>query len=224
MTTDPIVAQGRQRQLTALAAFTALGAVVAAPFVAFPENPQSQEALTDYLGHAEVRLFIAWLLSLLAAVAWLCLAVGWRRMLPASGGRDLWVVGLTAGQAVGCAGAALDVAAVPTEARDVSLPVYNAFANAGHSAGVAASVFAGLALIGLARAVRAARMPRWFSRCTLVAGIALLPAGLGPVSWGLTVVWLGVAGAVLLRSPSRPTREVPESPTGARFGGTIRRG
>jgi hypothetical protein len=194
------------RRLTATAAFVALGAVVAAPLVAMREDPRTQPALQAYLDRMEVRLFSAWVLCGVAAIAWLCLALGVRRMLPPSAGRDFFLALVPAAQVALWTGSSLDVATVRAEARGVPLSVHYAFTNAGHSVTVAGTAFTGLALLGLARALRATPVlgSRLFRRLTAVAGVLLVPAGAGPVSWAVTILWLLVIGAVLLRSPSLP--------------------
>jgi hypothetical protein len=194
------------RHLTATAAFVALGAVVAGPLVAMREDPRTQHALQAYLDRMEVRLFLAWVLCGVAAIAWLCLVLGLRRMLPPSVGRDFLLALVPAAQVALWAGSSLDVATVRSEARGVPLPVHYAFTDAGHSVTVVGTAFTGLALLGLARALRATPVlgSRLFRRLTAVAGVLLIPAGAGPLSWAVTILWLLVIGAVLLRSPSLP--------------------
>jgi hypothetical protein len=194
------------RQVTAAAAFVALGAVVAGPLVAMREDPQTQHALQAYLDRMEVRLFLAWVLAGVAAIAWVCLALGLRRMLPPSVGRDFFLALIPAAQVALWVGSSLDAATTRPVARDVPLPVHYAFTDAGHSAVVAGTAFSGLALLGLASALKATPVvgSRWFRRLTAVAGVLLLPAGAGPVSWGVTILWLLLTGAVLLRPRSVP--------------------
>jgi hypothetical protein len=194
------------RRLTTMAAFVALGAVVAGPLVAMREDPRTQHALQAYLDRMEVRLFLAWVLCGVAAIAWLGLALGLRRMLPPSAGRDFFLTLVAAAQVALWAGSSLDVATVRSEAQSVPLPVHYAFTDAGHSVTVVGTAFTGLALLGLAGALRAAPVvgSRWFRRLTAVAGVLLVPAGVGPVSWAVTIMWLLLVGAVLLRSPTLP--------------------
>jgi hypothetical protein len=194
----------QNRRLTATAAFVALGAVVAGPLVAMREDPRTQPALQAYLDRMEVRLFLAWVLCGVAAVAWLCLARGLRRMLPPSAGRDFFLAVVPAAQVALWAGSSLDVATVRSEARGVPLPVHYAFTDAGHSVTVVGTAFTGLALLGLASALRATSVlgSPSFRRLTAVAGVLLVPAGVGLVSWAVTILWLLLTGAVLLRSPS----------------------
>jgi hypothetical protein len=194
----------RQRRVAAAAAFGALVPLVAAALVAWPEDVHAQAALARYLDRAEGRMLGAWILAVLAGLAWLCLAVAVRRMLPRGGGRDLFVAAAVSGQAAAWAGVSLGTAAAVPDAHQIPLPVFNAFGEAAHLAGAAATAAMGLALLGLAASVRSgpAPLPRWFGRLTAGAGVLLIPASVaGPVSLPVTWLWLLVLGTLLLRRP-----------------------
>ncbi len=158
----------RRRWAAAGAAFGALVLLVAAVLVAAPEDVHTQAALRGYLDRAEGRMLLAWILSVLAGLAWLCLAVALRRLLPRGGGRDLFVAAVIAGQAAAWAGVSLGTAAAAPDAHQIPLSVFNALGEAAHLAGAAATAAMGLALLGLATAVRSAPapLPRWFGWLT----------------------------------------------------------
>lgn len=194
----------RRRWAAAGAAFGALVLLVAAVLVAAPEDVHTQAALRGYLDRAEGRMLLAWILSVLAGLAWLCLAVALRRLLPRGGGRDLFVAAVIAGQAAAWAGVSLGTAAAAPDAHQIPLSVFNALGEAAHLAGAAATAAMGLALLGLATAVRSAPapLPRWFGWLTAGAGVVLIPAAVvGPVSLPVTWFWLLTLGTLLLRRP-----------------------
>jgi hypothetical protein len=194
----------RQRRAAAGAAFGALVLLVAAVLVAAPEDVHTQAALQGYLDRAEGRMLLAWILSVLAGLVWLCLVVALRRMLPRGGGRDLFVVAAISGQAAAWAGVSLGTAAAAPDAHQIPLSVFNALGEAAHLAGAAATAALGLALLGLATAVRSgsAPLPRWFGWLTAGVGVLLIPAAVaGPVSLPVTWFWLLTLGTLLLRRP-----------------------
>lgn len=194
----------RQRRAAAGAAFGALVLLVAAVLVAAPEDVHTQAALQGYLDRAGGRMLLAWILSVLAGLAWLYLAVALRRLLPRGGGRDLFVAAVISGQAAAWAGVSLGAAAAPPDAHQIPLSVFNALGEAAHLAGAAATAAMGLALLGLATAVRSAPapLPRWFGWLTAGVGVVLIPAAVaGPVSLPVTWFWLLTLGTLLLRRP-----------------------
>jgi hypothetical protein len=203
----------RQRRAAAAAAFGALALLVAAVLVAAPEDVRIQAALQGYLDRAEGRMLLAWILGVLAGLAWLCLVVALRRMLPRGGGRDLFMAAAIAGQAAAWAGVSLGTAAAVPDAHQIPLPVFTAFGEAAHLAGAAATAAMGLALLGLAAAIRsgAAPLPQWFGWLTAGAGVLLIPAAVvGPLSLPVTWLWLLTLGTLLLRRPPL-TASVAES-------------
>ena len=99
----------------------------------------------------------------------------------------------------------LGTAAAVPDAHQIPLPVFNAFGEAAHLASVAGTAAIGLALLGLAAAVRSAPglLPGWFGWLTAGVGVLLIPASVaGPVSMPVTWLWLLVLGTLLLRRPS----------------------
>jgi hypothetical protein len=192
------------RRKAAAAAFAALAALTAAVMVAARQDMHSQAALHAFLTSHGPQLFFAWVFVVLAGFAWLILTVLLRRVLAAGVGRDLFVAAMVAGQGLTLTGASLAAAAAPPEARDIPLPVYNAFVEAGHLAGAAGSAATGLAFLALAAAVASAATPllsRWWTVATRVAGGVLIVAAVaGPVRLPVTAAWLLVTGIVLTRS------------------------
>jgi hypothetical protein len=194
----------RQRRAAAAATFGVLALLAAAVLVAAPEDVHTQAALPGYLDRAEGRMLLAWILSVLAGLAWLCLVVALRRMLPHGGGRDLFVAAAVSGQAAAWSGVSLGAAAAVPDAHQIPLPVFTAFGEAAHLAGAAATAAMGLALLGLAAAVRSGRapLPRWFGWLTAGVGVVLIPAAvIGPVSLPVTALWLLALGTLLLAKP-----------------------
>lgn len=205
-TVDLSARQGlRQRRVAAVAAFAVLVLLVATALVAATEDIHAQAALAGYLDRVEGRMLGSWILAVLAGLAWLCLAVAVRQMLPRGGGRDLFVVAAVSGQAAAWAGVSLGTAAAVPSAHQIPLPVFNALGEGAHLAGAAGTAAIGLALLGLAAAVRSAPglLPGWFGWLTAAAGVLLIPAAVaGPVSLPVTWLWLLVLGTLLLRRPS----------------------
>jgi hypothetical protein len=206
----------RQRRVAAAAAFAALVLLVAAALVAATEDIHAQAALAGYLDRAEGRMLGSWILAVLAGLAWLSLVVAVRQMLPRGGGRDLFVVAAVSGQAAAWAGVSLGTAAAVPDAHQIPLPVFNAFGEAAHLAGAAGTAAIGLALLGLAAAVRSGPgpLPGWFGWLTAGVGVLLIPASVaGPVSLPVTWLWLLVLGTLLLRRP--PLVAGPAEPAGS---------
>ncbi|MGY1620306.1 hypothetical protein ACI797_26510 [Geodermatophilus sp. SYSU D00691] len=195
----------RSRRRTAASAFVALAAALAAVVVAAPEDVADQVALQERLDRTGAQMLVAWALWTASGSAWLCLAAGLRRVLPSGGARDLWLGAVTAAQAATCVGASLVTAASNPRAHDIPLPAYEAFQGAGHHVLAAGTVLTGLALLGLAVALRSApeQLPRWFRSFTTAAGVVLVPASIaGPVAVPVVALWLLVLGLVLLRGPA----------------------
>lgn len=144
---------------------------------------------------------LVWLLMLVTGLCWLLFVVGLRRLLPGSPGRDLFAAAAIVGQAATWAGASLNTAAAPPDARGISLPVYQAFGEAGHLAIAAGTAATGLALLGLARATGNSRL--WsgsISRGTTLASVLLmLTAVIGPVSTSVYALWLLTISILMLR-------------------------
>ena len=194
-------------QVAGGAALVTLVTSLAALLVLTREDVYTQSALRDYLARDGGRMAAAWVFALLSGLAWLGFVAPMRRLLPTSGGRDLFVVAAVAGQATSWAGVSLATGAAPAEARDVPLAVFHAFDEAGHLAGAAGTAALGLAFVGAATAGRRPSsprlLPRWFWTMTFVVGVLLIPAAVaGPVALPLTWLWLLVAGMLLLRRPS----------------------
>jgi hypothetical protein len=206
----------RQRRVAAAAAFGALVLLIAAVLVAVPEDVHTQAALQEYTDRAGGRMLLGWMLGVLSGLAWLCLVVGLRRMLPSGGGRDLFVVAAVAGQAMAWAGASLGVAAAAADARQIPLSVFNVLGDAAHLAGTAAAAATGLALLGLAAAVRSvpADLPRWFGWLTVGLGVVLLVVGTIGVSAPVTSLWLLTVGTLLLRKPRFVTGSAQSTSSG----------
>ena len=209
MSKDPSAARvsTNGRRVAGGAALGALVTSLASLFVLTREDVGTQAALRDYLARAGGRMAAAWVFAVLSGLAWLGFVSAMRRLLPTSGGRDLFVAAAVAGQATSWAGVSLATAAAPAEAREVPLAVFHAFSEAGHLAGAAGTAALGLALVGAASAGRqpsAPRvLPRWFWVMTLVVGVLLVPAAVaGPVALPLTWLWLLVVAVLLLRRPS----------------------
>jgi hypothetical protein len=144
---------------------------------------------------------LAWLLMLMTGLSWLVFVLGLRQLLPGSHGRDLFTAAAVVGQAATWAGASLNTAAAPPDAGGISLPVYQAFGEAGHLAIAAGTAATGLALLGLARATGNSR--HWSASTrhgTTFAGVLLmLTAVIGPVSIPVYALWLLTISILLLR-------------------------
>ena len=166
--------------------------------------------LHAYLEDNGSRQALAWVLTLASGLAWLLFVVGLRRLLPDSHGRDLFTVAALAGQGATWAGTSLSTAAAPPAARAVSLPVYEAFGEAGHLAVAAGTAATGLAFVGLARAVAQTRL--WSKtgvRITAVAGALLVIAAVvGPVSVPVYVLWLLGCSILLVRAGAKSSTSV----------------
>ena len=206
MTLDlPAAASMRMRRVTGAAVLAVLVTLVAAQLVGARDDVRSQGSLHAFLDEHAARLFFAWVLTVLAGLAWLIFVSGMRRMLPGGGARDLFVAAGVAGQAVGWAGASLGTAAAGPDSRDLPLSVYNAFGEAAHLASAAGVAATGLALIGLGAAASGsatAVLPGLLTRLTTAAGVLLImTAVIGPISLPVTVLWLLTIGIVLLREP-----------------------
>jgi hypothetical protein len=163
-----------------------------------------QAALGAHLEADGTRLFLAWLIMTVSGLAWLCFVVGIRACVPDGVGRDVFTLAAVAAQAATWIGSALETANAPQGAHDVPLSVYTAFGEAGHLAGAAGIAATGLALTGLASAMRlrAAGWPQYFARLTAVAGILLiLTAPIGPASLPVLVLWTAAASVTALRLP-----------------------
>lgn len=202
------------RRVAGGAALVTLVTSLASLFVLTREDVGTQAALRDYLARASGRMAAAWVFAVLSGLAWLGFVAAMRRLLPTSGGRDLFVAAAVAGQATSWAGVSLASAAAPAEAREVPLAVFHAFGEAGHLAGAAGTAALGLALVGAASAGRrpsASRvLPRWFWAMTSVVGVLLVPAAVaGPVALPLTWLWLLGVALLLLRRPSHCDRLQP---------------
>ena len=163
--------------------------------------------LHRFLEDSGSRLFVAWLITSLSALAWVVFVVGLRSILSTGPGMELFAVAAVLGQGLIWTGASLDISSAAPDARDVPFVVYNAISEAAHlttSAGFAAT---GLALIGLSASTAANCWSRRFSRMTMVAGIILIIACVvGPIIFPVLVLWLAAISALLLRAhlPAEP--------------------
>ena len=169
-----------------------------------PDIPD-QPALGAFLDTGGTRLFIAWLITTVAGLAWLCFILGMRALLPPGFGRDLFTLAAVAGQTATWIGSALDTATAPRVAHDVPLSVYTAFGEAGHLAGATGIAATGLALTALASAMRTqpTHWPRLLPGLTTAAGILLILTGpIGPASLPILVLWTGLVCVVTLRLPT----------------------
>jgi hypothetical protein len=190
------------RRATGGAGLATLVTYAAAVLVAPKQDLTSRAQLHAFLEDNGRWQAVAWLLMVVSGLAWLVFVVGLRRLLPAGPGRDLFTAAAVAGQAATWAGASLNTAAAPPDARGLSLPVYAAFGEAGHLAVATGTAATGLALLGLARA--AATSGLWssaVSRGTTTAGILLVVAAVvGPVSVPVYALWLLILSILLLAS------------------------
>jgi hypothetical protein len=180
---------------------------IAAILVAPKQDVTTPTQLHVFLKGNGVLLAVAWVLTLVWGLTWLLFVVGLRRLLPESHGRDLFTAAAVAGQAATWAGVSLNTATAPSGAHGVTLPVYEAFGEAGHLAMAAGTAATGLALIGLARAAAAAGY--WSAtttRATAVAGsVLIVTAVIGPISIPIYVMWLLGTSILLLRASRRTT-------------------
>jgi hypothetical protein len=163
-----------------------------------------QSALSAFLEADGARLFLAWLVTTVSGLAWLGFIVGIRAGLPDSVGRDVFTFAAVAGQVATWIGSSLDTATAPQGAHDVPVSVYAAFGEAGHLAGAAGIAATGLALTGLASAMRLgpSGWPRSLATLTMVAGgLLILTAPIGPVSLPVLVLWTTAASVAALRLP-----------------------
>jgi hypothetical protein len=192
-------------RLTGAAGLLALTTLVLGVVIGTRPDIADQSALRAFLETDGTRLFLAWLVVTVAGLAWLCFVVGMRGLLPAGSGRDMFTLAAVAGQAATWIGAALETAGAPQDAHDLPLSVYTAFGEAGHLAGAAGIAATGLALTGLAFAMRLrpTSWPRSFPGLTTVAGVLLvLTAPAGPVNLPVLVLWLGAVSVIALRLPA----------------------
>ena len=190
------------RRVAGAAGLVTLVTFAAAVIVRPNRDLTTQAQLETFLEDNGRWQAVAWLLMLLTGLAWLVFVVGLRRVLPASHGRDLFVAAALAGQAATWAGASLNTAAAPADAHGLSLPVYEAFGEAGHLAVATGTAATGLALVGLARAaMNTGLWPTIISRATTIAGVLLIVAAvIGPVSVPVYALWLLIISVLLLRS------------------------
>jgi hypothetical protein len=203
--TLPVV-EARSRRTAGAIAFLVAAATAAAPLVYAPGDVVSDGALRAYLVGESSRMFLAWVLITVAGLAWLVFVVVVHRMLPPVASAALFLVAAVAGQAASWTGVSLSTAPAAPGAETMSLPVYTAFAEAGHLAAAAGTAGLGLALIALAVAMRSEDvMPRAVVRFTATCGVILVPgAVVGPVGIPLELLWLVVAGSALVaRSVTR---------------------
>jgi hypothetical protein len=196
------------RRATGAAGLVALAAFIAAILVAPKQDLTTGEQLRGFLADNGWRQAVAWLLTLAYGLTWLLFVVGLRRLLPDAHGRDLFTAAALAGVATTWAGTSLNTATAPHNAHGVTLPVYEAFGEAGHLAVAAGTAATGLAMIGLARAAVAGGL--WSTtttRLTAIAGAVLIAtAVVGPISIPVFVLWLLAVSILLLRSgPSAST-------------------
>jgi predicted small integral membrane protein len=197
----PAPRAGRTAGAAGLLAFITL---VLGVLVGNRPNITDQSALHAFLETDGTRLFVAWLVTTASGLAWLCFIVGMRALLPRSFGRDVFTLAAIAGQAATWFGSALETATAPEGAHHVPLSVYTAFGEAGHLAGAAGIAATGLALTGMASAMRLrpAGWPRYLARLTTGAGILLiLTAPIGPASLPVLVLWTAAASVTALRLP-----------------------
>lgn len=219
MSTHPVATtQHRQplpsssaRRMTGAAGAATLVTFVAAVLVAPKQDLTTRAQLEAFLADNGRWQALTWLLMLATGLAWLLFVAGIRRLMPDGPGRDLFTIAAIAGQAATWAGASLNTAAAPADAHGLSLPVYQAFGEAGHLAVAAGTAATGLALLGLARAtVRADLWSPTVSRATTVAGVLLiLTAVIGPLSIPVYVLWLITISVLLVR----PRHEDPKPAT-----------
>jgi hypothetical protein len=179
--------------------------------VAPKQDLTNNAQLSAFLEDNGWRQAVAWLLTLAYGLTWLVFVVGLGRQLPDTHGRDLFTTAAVAGQAATWAGVSLNTATAPGTTHGVTLPVYEAFGEAGHLAFAAGTAATGLAMIGLARAAVAGGL--WSittTRLTAFAGTVLIvTAVIGPISIPVFVAWLLVVSILLLRSaPSASTVKV----------------
>jgi hypothetical protein len=204
------------RRATGTIGLLSLALFIAAVLVAPKQDVTTPTQLHAFLKENGVLQAVAWLLTVLWGLTWLLFVVGLRRLLPESQGRDLFTAAAVAGQAATWAGVSLNTATAPSGAHGVTLPVYEAFGEAGHLAMAAGTAATGLALIGLARA--AADAGFWSTtttRVTVVAGTVLIvTAVIGPISIPVYVIWLLATSILLLRSKtaSGTSAVLPQNP------------
>ena len=191
-------------RLTGAAGVLALTTLVLGLLLSAKPDITDQSELSSFLETNGNRLFLAWLVTTVSGLAWLCFVVGIRGLAPAGGGRDVFTLAAVAAQAATWMGSALDTATAPSVAHDVPLSVYTAFGEAGHLAGAAGIAATGLALVGLAFAMRLRRTawPRSLARFTMGAGILLmLTAPVGPISLPVLALWTAAASVTAFRLP-----------------------
>ena len=94
----PAVATVRMRRVMGAAALMVLVMLVTAQLVGARTDVRSQASLQASLDDNAVRMFIAWVLTVLGGLAWLGLITGMRRMLPGCGARDLFLAAGVAGR------------------------------------------------------------------------------------------------------------------------------
>lgn len=201
---QPMPPASRTARLTGAAGLLALTTLVLGVVLGARPDIADQSALGAFLQANGTRLFLAWLLTTVSGLAWLCFVVGIRGYLPAGRGRDVFTLASVAAQAATWMGSALDTATAPSGAHDVPLSVYTAFGEAGHLAGAAGIAATGLALTGLASAMRR-RPTAWpwsLARLTTAAGILLmLTAPIGPASLPVLALWTFTASVSAFRLP-----------------------
>jgi predicted small integral membrane protein len=187
---------------TGAAGLLALATLVAGVVVGARPDIASQSALSAFLETDGTRLFVAWLTINVSGLAWVCFVVGIRALLPVGLGRDLFTFAAVTGQAATWIGWALETATAPQGAHDVPLPVYTAFGEAGHLAGATGMAATGLALMGMASALRSRSVgwPRWVPGATTAAGVLLvLGAVVGPASLPVLLAWTVTMSFLLMR-------------------------
>ena len=202
---EPKPSAPRTRRLTGAAGLLALTTLVLGVVLGARPDIADQSGLAAFLQTHGTRLFLAWLLTTISGLSWLCFVVGIRGYLPVGGGRDVFTLAAVAAQAATWMGSALDTATAPSAAHDVPLSVYTAFGEAGHLAGAAGIAATGLALTGLAFAMRlrGAPWPRSLARLTLGAGILLVvTAPIGPASLPVLALWTITASVTAFRLPN----------------------
>jgi hypothetical protein len=197
----PPVTASRSGRAAGAAGLATLATYAAAVLIAPKQDLTNRAQLQAFLEDNGRWQALAWLLMLVTGLCWLLFVVGLRRLLPGSPGRDLFAAAAIVGQAATWVGASLNTAAAPPDARDIPLPVYQAFGEAGHLAIAAGTAATGLALLGLARATGKSRL--WstsISRGTTLAGaLLILTAVIGPVSIPVYTLWLLTISILLLR-------------------------
>lgn len=191
-------------RMTGAAGLLALTTLVLGVVLGARPDMADQSALAAFLETNGNRLFLAWLLTTVSGLAWICFIVGIRAHVPNGAGRDVFTLAAVAGQAATWIGAALETATAPEGARDVPLSVYTALGEAGHLAEAAGIAATGLGLIGLASAMRMrpAGWPHSLAGLSTAVGILLmLTAPIGPVSLPVLALWTAVASVTAFRLP-----------------------